>query len=163
MTTRMTLDELQQTLKNLSIFNALDERGINALSAIIQVEQYTKGQSIIEQGSSPNGIYILLRGAVKVSIETEPGAIVVLNHLKEGDVFGTLSAIDRKLRGASCIATGPAVAGRIAMLDFQDLMYGSSALALGFQIVVLRSIFHELRITNAQLSELSSLPSISVV
>ena len=160
--TTMTRENLHGALKRLSLFNALDDRGLNALSAIIRLESYQSGDSIIQQGSPSNGVYLLLEGTVKVSRKTPAPAIVVLDTIEAGTVFGTLAAIDRKLRGASCIAQDDVVVGRIAMLDFQDLMYGSSALALGFQIVILRSIFHELRKTNEQLSELSSLPPLSI-
>ena len=160
--TTMTREDLHGALKRLSLFNALDDRGLNALSAIIRLEEYQAGDTIIQQGSPSNGVYLLLDGSVKVSRKTPADAIVVLDKIEAGTVFGTLAAIDRKTRGASCIAMEEVVVGRIAMLDFQDLMYGSSALALGFQIVILRSIFHELRKTNEQLSELSALPSLDV-
>ena len=160
--TTMTRENLHGALKRLSLFNALDDRGINALSAIIRLEEYKPGEVIIQQGSPSNGVYIILDGTVKVSRKTPAQAIVVLDTIEAGTVFGTLAAIDRKMRGANCIAQTEVVVGRIAMLDFQDLMYGSSALALGFQIVILRSIFHELRKTNEQLSELSALPLLNV-
>lgn len=159
----MTRDGLQGKLKQLQLFNGLDDRGINALSAIVRLESYEDGDTVIQQGSPSNGIYILLEGNIKVSLRTSVGAIVVLDSLSEGSVFGTLSAIDRKERGANCIASGTVHVGRIAMMDVQDLMYGSSALALGFQIVILRSIFQELRKTNAQLSELSALDVVDVI
>lgn len=160
--TTMTRENLHGALKRLSLFNALDDRGLNALSAIIRLEEYQSGEAIIQQGSPSNGVYLLLEGTVKVSRKTPAQAIVVLDTIEAGTVFGTLAAIDRQLRGANCIAQDDVVVGRIAMLDFQDLMYGSSALALGFQIVILRSIFHELRKTNEELSELSSLPPLSI-
>ncbi len=161
--TQMTREDLQSALKRLSLFNALDDRGLSALAAIVRIEEYAEEDVIIQQGSQSNGVYILLSGSLKVTMKTSAGAIVVLDSLDAGSVFGTLAAIDRKQRGANCIATGPVVVGRIAMLDFQDLMYGSSALALGFQIVILRSIFQELRTTNSQLSELSALSHVHVV
>ena len=159
----LTRDDLQKTLKQLQLFNGLDDRGVNALSAIIRLESYETDDVVIQQGSPSNGIYILLEGAMQVSLKTTAGAIVVLDSLEEGSVFGTLSAIDRKERGATCKAVGTVHLGRIAMIDVQDLMYGSSALALGFQIVILRSIFQELRKTNAQLSELSALEAVDIV
>ena len=159
----LTRDDLQGKLKQLQLFNGLDDRGINALSAIIRLESYEADDVVIQQGAPSNGIYILLEGTMQVSLRTTAGAIVVLDSLSEGSVFGTLSAIDRKQRGASVKAVETVHVGRIAMIDVQDLMYGSSALALGFQIVILRSIFQELRETNAQLSELSALDAVDIV
>ena len=156
-------EQIQNQLKEFSFFGALDDRGINALSAIVRAESFEEGDHIITQGAAVNGVYIILDGDIKVTLETEAGAIVVLDEIQSGSVFGTLSAIDRKNRGANCIAQRKSTVGRIAMLDFQDLMYGSSALALGFQIVILRSIFQEIRRTNEQLSELSSLPPLYIV
>ena len=148
---------MQQILKTIRLFDGLDDRALNALSAIMTLKKYTIGQAIIQQNSQPDGIYILLSGEVQIKVKTSTGAIVVIDTISKGAVFGTLSAMDRKLRGATCAAKADVQVGFISLSDFQDLMQGSSPLALGFQIALLRSIFHEIRKTNLQLSELSSL------
>ena len=102
--TTMTRENLHGALKRLSLFNALDDRGLNALSAIIRLEEYQSGEVIIQQGSPSNGVYLILEGTVRVSRKTPAQAIVVLDTIDAGTVFGTLAAIDRKLRGANCIA-----------------------------------------------------------
>ena len=148
---------MQELLKTIRLFDGLDGRAINALAAIMTLKKMSKGHLIIEQNSPPDGIYVLLEGEVQIKVKTSAGAIVVVDTIQKGAVFGTLSAMDRKLRGANCVAKTDVKVGFIALSDFQDLMQGSSPLALGFQIALLRSIFHEIRKTNVQLSELSSL------
>ena len=46
--TTMTRENLHGALKRLSLFNALDDRGLNALSAIIRLEEYQSGDVIIQ-------------------------------------------------------------------------------------------------------------------
>ena len=38
--TRMTREDLHGALKKLVLFNALDDRGLSALSAIVRLEEY---------------------------------------------------------------------------------------------------------------------------
>ena len=128
--TRMTREDLHGALKKLVLFNALDDRGLSALSAIVRLEEYQGSDTIIQQGSPANGVYILLEGSIKITMKTTAGAIVVLDELSPGNVFGTLAAIDRKQRGANCIATSSVIVGRIAMLDFQDLMAKAQSLLI---------------------------------
>ena len=83
--TTMTRENLHGALKRLPLFNALDDRGLNALSAIIRLESYSSGDAIIQQGSPSNGVYLLLEGTVKVSRKTPAQAIVVLDTIEAGN------------------------------------------------------------------------------
>lgn len=144
-------------LTEVPIFDHFAERELNALSSITIEKDYDKGRSIIEQGSSSDGLYIVLNGLVQVSRQTETGSIIVLNQLEKGTIFGALSIIDKEVRGASCIALTKVEVAYLPITHFQELIEGKSALALHVQAAILRSIFAEIRQTNIQLSELSAL------
>ena len=144
-------------LKTVPIFDRLEERSLNALVGVMQEQRFDNKDVIIEQGSPSDGIHILLEGIIQISRITEVGAIVVLNHLEPGSVFGTLSTIDKGVRGAQCIAKTDVTTAFLGAADFEELMEGTSALALGFQVAILRSVFSDIRKTNEQLAELSSL------
>ena len=144
-------------LKTIPVFDRLEERSINALAGVMQEQRFDSGAIIIEQGSPSDGIHIVLDGNIQISRITEVGAIVVLNVLDPGAVFGTLSTIDKGVRGAQCIAKTDVITAFLGAADFEELMEGTSTLALGFQVAILRSVFSDIRKTNEQLAELSSL------
>mgnify|MGYP003335762495 CR=1 FL=1 len=68
-----------------------------------------------------------------------------------------MSTIDKGVRGAQCTAKTPVRTAFLNASDFEELMAGTSSLSLGFQVAILRSVFSDIRKTNEQLSELSSL------
>lgn len=153
---------MQEKLSSIRLFDTIDERSLNALSAIVRYKTYKNGEYIIKQGLDSDGVYILFSGRVKITIRTHTGPIVVLDALQAGRIFGTLSAIDKKERGANCVASGDVEVGYIPLSDFHDLLKGASPLALGFQIAILRSLFDEIRKTNTQVSELSALDAYTI-
>jgi len=144
-------------LKTIPIFDRLEERSINALAGVMKEQRFVTKDIVIEQGTPSDGIHIILEGIVQISRITNTGAIVVLNHIEPGAVFGTLSTIDKGVRGAQCIAKTDVATAFLGFSDFEELMEGTSTLALGFQVAILRSVFSDIRKTNVQLSELSSL------
>ena len=72
-------------------------------------------------------------------------------------IFGTLSTIDGGVRGAHCVAKGDVEYAYMSKVDFMDLIQAKSSMGLGFQVAVIRAIFQDIRETNEQLAELSSL------
>ena len=146
-----------ELLKGIRIFSKLDDRSLRALGGVLQLQRYEDSDVIIHQGSISDGIYIILDGSIRVSHRTSTGAIIVLNTLENGSVFGTLSTIDSGVRGAKCMAVGATQVAYMTKVDFLELMDSTSAFALSFQVAILRSIFFDIRRTNDQLAELASL------
>ncbi|MBM76188.1 MAG: hypothetical protein CMK59_12365 [Proteobacteria bacterium] len=144
-------------IEDIRLFQRLSPRAINALAGLFVLKRWSKGDTILRQGTPSNGVYLILEGEVQVTRVTGAGTFVVLNQLQKGQVFGTLSTIDGGVRGADCIAYSDVTLGYMSKEDFNDLIKGSSTLAMGFQVAIIRSIFYDLRKTNEEFAELSSL------
>jgi CRP/FNR family transcriptional regulator len=142
---------------DLRLFEKLPQRALNALAGIMTERNWKANETVITQGTHSDGVYILLDGQIKVTRITNSGASVILNTFQPGAVFGTLSSMDGGLRGANCVSQTDVKIAFLARADFLELMSGSSPLSLGFQVVVVRSIFADIRRTNDELAELSSL------
>ena len=148
-------------LKELRLFDRLPPRALNALAGVMSERSWKAGEVVIVQGSISDGVYILLEGQILVTRTAQTGETVKLNTLQVGSVFGTLSTMDGGSRGANCIAKTDVRVSFLSRADFLELMQGASPLSLGFQVVVARSIFADIRRTNEELAELSSLRPIS--
>src|SRR5207237_8160938 len=67
------------------------------------------GAVIIEEGKEPSGLYILLEGEVEVSKIDEGGDKVVLAYLREGEVFGEIALLEKRLTTATVTAADKSV------------------------------------------------------
>ncbi|MBF0530371.1 MAG: cyclic nucleotide-binding domain-containing protein [Deltaproteobacteria bacterium] len=73
-------------------------------------ESYKDGDTIFEEGTSGDWIYIVLSGQVEIYKNIRNKKVVV-DHLKKGDIFGEVSFIDKHPRSAGARAVGPVVVG----------------------------------------------------
>ena len=149
-----------QTLQKFDIFSGLSPRALNGLAGIFVCSKVPDGSRIIVQNDFSDGVYLLLKGKVAILRETKVGALVPIYEISEGGFFGTISTLDGGLRGAHCIARGEVECGFLQKNDFIELTRSTSSLGLGFQVAVIRAIFSDIRRTNEQLAELSSLEPI---
>ena len=150
-------------LEDVDLFSKLSTRAKNALAGLLVLKNWDIGQTIVRQGTASDGIFILLQGEVQVVRVTESGSQVVLNQMTAGGIFGTLSTLDGGTRGADCVAKTDVQAAFMKGPDFIELIQGSSTMALGFQVAIIRSMFSDIRKTNDELATLSSLTPIEEI
>ena len=144
-------------LGKMNLFSGLAPRAINGLAGVFTQKTAPSGEKIISQGELSNGVFLVLSGSIAVMRETKGGALVPIQQINEGAIFGTLSTIDGGYRGAHCVAKGEVEYAFMTKNDFMDLIQAKSSMGLGFQVAVIRTIFQDIRETNEQLAELSAL------
>lgn len=71
--------------------------------------QFQAGQTIIEEGSESNTMYVILEGAIEVR---HNGTVLMTEST--GDIFGELSLVDHRPASASVVATADT---RLAAID----------------------------------------------
>lgn len=144
-------------LQNIALFSGLAPRAINGLAGVFTLKTAENGERIITQGQASEGVFLVIDGTVQVMCETKSGALIPIHKIQRGAMFGTLSTIDGGMRGAHCVARGSVEYAFMSKVDFMDLIQINSSLGLGFQVAVIRAIFQDIRRTNEQVAELSSL------
>jgi len=108
--------------RRVAIFSELDPPHLEALSRVATVRPYAAGESILREDEPGDLFFVIVRGQVKVFVDSEHGREVVLTHLKAGDFFGDMALFDNEARSASVSAL---VASELAVLrrkDFLDVM-----------------------------------------
>lgn len=65
---------------------------VRALDPLKAVVNFPKHSTLFEEGQQPDGIYVLLRGKVKLSLDLKGGRTLILGIAQPGEVLG-LSAI----------------------------------------------------------------------
>jgi CRP/FNR family transcriptional regulator, cyclic AMP receptor protein len=90
----------------------------NKMFKIASYETFRNGQVIFKEGSNGDWIYVVEEGEVEIS-KNAGGRKIIIETLKEGDIFGEISYIDKTPRSATAAAKGTAVVGVIDR-DFFD-------------------------------------------
>jgi CRP/FNR family cyclic AMP-dependent transcriptional regulator len=110
---------------------------------IASYETFQDGQIIFKEGSNGDWIYVVEEGEVEIS-KNVGGQNIVIETLKESDVFGEIAYIDKTPRSATATAKGTTVVGIIDR-DFFDAEFNK--ISADFQ-KVLKTVAFRLRKTT---------------
>ncbi len=98
---RRLLMNLMATSKIFAPFD--DAQRLQILKAF-QSKIVPKGTMIIQDAVEPDAMYLVLEGEVEVSKIDEAGDKVVLSYLREGEVFGEIGLVEKRLTTATVTA-----------------------------------------------------------
>jgi CRP-like cAMP-binding protein len=104
------------------IFNPFDDAQRLQILKAFMTRLVDPGAQIIREGTQPNGLYILLEGEVEVSKIDEGGDKVVLAYLREGEVFGEIALLEKRLTTATVTAADKSVLLYLDRTRFEDFL-----------------------------------------
>jgi len=110
---------------------------------IASSETFQDGQIIFEEGSNGDWFYVVEEGEIEIS-KNVGGQKIVIETLKQSDVFGELAYIDKTPRSATATAKGTTVIGIIDR-DFFDAEFNK--ISADFQKVI-KTVAFRLRKTT---------------
>ena len=140
-------------LRNVSLFESLDQQELEALSDLAFTRTFSKDNVIILAEEEGDTLFIIKKGQVKVSIVSEEGREVILSLLGESSVFGELSLLDGKPRSANVVATEETNLLMLRRADFVQLIYKTPQIATA----LLAELATRLRKTDRQIEGLALL------
>src|SRR5436190_5868481 len=91
-------------LRNHQFFCELPSAILERLAAYMKRRSAAKGTVIFEKGDPGTGLIGVLAGAVKISVGSLEGREVVLNIIREGEIFGEIALLDGRSRTADATA-----------------------------------------------------------
>ena len=102
-------------LKRTELFEALNESQLNALLSKSNVETFPEGKTIFRQGEEANRLYVLIEGAVDLTVKTREKIDFMTSKIeKEGAVFGMPSLIEPFRYNVTAICLKPS---KVLVLD----------------------------------------------
>lgn len=110
-------------LSGSSLFCELSTDELNELAQHAEWRSFPARQVILQQGSTSQEMYAVLRGRLKVKRETNDGREATLGLLEPGEVFGELAMLDSEPRTATVETLEPCellVLGRDAVIGFLE-------------------------------------------
>ncbi len=112
---------LDDHLRSVPMFAALDQEFIDILRDKVELVRYTKGDVICQQGDVADSFYLIRLGFVKVS-EPHPGGELVLAYLGRGGYFGEIGLLGGGVRTATCTALDHIELVRIHAEEFHRMV-----------------------------------------
>jgi CRP-like cAMP-binding protein len=113
--------EAYEFLSRVPVFSRLGARSLRKLVRLCIERTYDAGSSIITEGSTGLGLFVITSGSVEV-FKRDGSDRVVLARLDRGAVLGELALIDAQPRSASAVALTDTTCLLIARSGFQDLV-----------------------------------------
>jgi len=93
------MSAMADSLKTVPLFSELSEKDLRNLEQSMHEKRYEPGQSVVTQGESGIGFFVILEGSAKVSVSGQER-----RTLRTGDYFGELALLENEIRSASITA-----------------------------------------------------------
>ncbi|MCF6508240.1 cyclic nucleotide-binding domain-containing protein [Blastococcus sp. MG754426] len=117
-------------LRRSALFGLLPEREVTELAATTERWELPPGGVLVEEGSPPDALFVVLEGELEVTRETGGGP-VLLNLCGPGEVIGELGIAHGRPRSATVRARTPVVVERLGAEALDRLLaHPGSARAL---------------------------------
>ena len=91
-------------LRDHPLFRELPPATLDHITTYVRRRSVPKGTVIFRKGDPGVGLIGVLSGAVKISVASADGRDVVLNIIREGEVFGEIALLDGRARTADATA-----------------------------------------------------------
>jgi CRP/FNR family transcriptional regulator, cyclic AMP receptor protein len=117
-------------LKRVPILANLDPRILAALAETTYLHRYRKGQIIFYRGDPGSAMYVILGGAVALSLTSDAGAEVTVARLRPVEHFGELSVLDGQPHCVTAVASEATQAVAIYREDLLSLLRRDADAAL---------------------------------
>ena len=107
-------------LQSVSLFQSLDESGLQALAGRARQRQLPAGRLVFKEGEPADSMYVVLAGSVKIFLESG-GKETLLDTKKAGEYFGEMM-LDYRPRSASIMTLEDSQFAVISRDDFQAFL-----------------------------------------
>lgn len=148
----MNLVEKINIIQAHSLFQTLSHENQIHLAQITYEKRFLENEVIIEQSSSSDAAYIIIRGSVKVYRLSEDGEEIGIALLGPGDIIGEMALIDHELRSAFVQAIQVTVTLCINSHEFTKLIIDHPTIALS----LLKSLSKRIRQANDHVEEITT-------
>jgi CRP-like cAMP-binding protein len=112
---------LAMLLQTCPLFVPLGEEEREQVAGRLLMRRFVRGERIVEQGRATEGLYLILTGAVDVSIVAK-GRELEVGRLGDGSYFGELSLLRGGVASATVRARGTTELAHLPAGDFYEIM-----------------------------------------
>jgi CRP/FNR family transcriptional regulator, cyclic AMP receptor protein len=143
-------DPAVAALARCLLFAGLDDAGLAGLAAEMRARRFRRGEVLFHQGDPGDALFVVTRGAVKISLPNEEGDEAIIATVRDGEFFGELALLDGAPRSATATALEPTETLVLPRSRFRDLIASEPAL----RDALLGTLAAELRRLTTHVEEL---------
>lgn len=121
----------EDTLASVDLFAGLEKKDLQLLAGACQERKYSQGSTLIKQGDTGVGLYVITAGTVHITKETDPDrAEIDLGTAGPGNVLGEMSLLDDLPRSATVTAVDDVTALLLPVWEFRATLRNQPNIAL---------------------------------
>jgi CRP/FNR family cyclic AMP-dependent transcriptional regulator len=127
-------------LRHIALFSLLDDDELNVLSQQVELRDFAAKQRIYKAGEKTGRAYVVMSGAVDVTLIDEDGQDVIFAAPRHGDVFGLASMLEDTEHQTTAIATEATTCLEVDRNDIATLLEKKPQAGLDMLTVLAREI-----------------------
>ncbi|HET8909677.1 MAG TPA: cyclic nucleotide-binding domain-containing protein [Ktedonobacterales bacterium] len=133
----------EDVLSQVPLFHDLSKHELQLLSANCRERDYPAGSTLLRQGETGIGLFIITSGKVQISQQAPDGTVRDLGTFERGAVLGEMSLLDDLPRTATAVALEPARALAIPVWDFRAVLREQPDIAIKLLAIMSRRLRHK--------------------
>ena len=131
----------EDTLARVDLFRGLDKKDLRLLAASCQERKYPAGSTLMKQGDTGVGLYVITSGKVRVTREGNPDrAEEELDIVGAGSVLGEMALLDDLPRSATVTAVEDVTALLLPVWEFRTTLQTHPDIAVRLLAVLSRRL-----------------------
>lgn len=142
---------VSEFLTYVPIFSELENDALEKIEKIGSRKAYTKNDVILMEEDAGTALFVIVKGKVKVSRNSNDGREVILTILGESDFFGEMAILDGLTRSATVTAIDESELFLIQRNHFLNLLYEHPEVS----VALLQELTRRLRNADMKIKALS--------
>ncbi len=161
-----------ETLRSSKLFEDLTDEELKTLLDYFDPVSFKKGDIIVEEGSSGDSLFVLIKGKVevtrKLTLSTKEGfeeaekAMTQITPDSPYNFFGEMSLIDGSPRSATVKATTQVELLEMRRHSFEKLLKKEKDIAIKFVLNIAKALSERIRNMTADILKLTTALSIAL-
>jgi CRP-like cAMP-binding protein len=143
-----------ELLANSAIFRDLNNEELSKVAKISGVQALKWGEYVFREGDDGDCLYLIVKGAVRISRNVPGTGEEAITVLKKGACFGEMAMLDPSTRSTDAIVESRCELLTIARADFEALLESDRELAYKVLRAIIRLLSERLRRTNDNLKSI---------
>ena len=119
-----------KSLKDCFLFNQMNAVEVDTVSALFQEKKLDKGKTVFVEQMPGESLYLIKKGAVRITKLIAEGDEKTLITLKAGDVFGEMAILDGSSRSATARVDTDTILFSVNKTNFEKLCKSHPGIAL---------------------------------
>jgi diguanylate cyclase (GGDEF)-like protein len=141
-------------LRSIEILSSLSGEELDSLYSRMTIEEYRSGETLFNEGDRGEVMYIVLSGAVSISVRAPDDKVLEIAEITEGNFFGEMSIFDNAVRSATCSPKCDTKTLALKAADFYDFIESKPEAGISIMHKMLNTTTMRLQNTGAFLADM---------